>query len=208
MMNNKALKITLKVFQWTLFSIVAFLFIASAYMLFSKLVLKKKVPMIFGYSFVSVEGWSMQNEALPEDNLYKGDIVVIKKLADDEYKVGMTVTFDDGGNLPTTHKITKKDGNLITTQGISAEGNTSEDAPIDVSQIIGAKVGVIRKLGSFIDFVKSPMGIVIFILVGFLIIETPSIVSSIAMTINEKKLKKVGESPTTENNDNEEEPKE
>lgn len=207
-MKNKGLRITLKVLQWTLFAIVAFLFIVSAYMLFSKLVLKKKVPTAFGYAFVSVEGWSMQNEDLPEDNLYKGDIIIIKKLNDDEYEIGMTVTFDDGGSLPTTHKIIKREGNLITTQGISTEGNTSEDNPIDVSQIIGAKVGVIRKLGNFIDFVKSPIGIITFILIGFLIIETPSLIEAISASIKEKKLKKASETLDTENNESQEEPKE
>ena len=72
---------------------------------------------------------------------------------------------------PTTHKIVKIEGNTITTRGINEETNNTDDAPFDVSCIIGKVVTVWHGYGNIRNFVTNPMGIISILIIGFFIIE-------------------------------------
>ena len=120
----------------------------------------------FGFSFFEVESYSMYPE------LSKGNLVIVKEINSSEYEVGMTVTYiRENDNVPTTHKIVKIEGNIITTRGINEETNNTDDEPFDVSCIIGEVVCVWKSYGNVRDFVTNPLGIIIILLSGFFIIE-------------------------------------
>ena len=84
----------------------------------------KPVPF-FNYYFFTVLTGSMQ------DTLYPGDNIIVKK--QDNYKVGDIVTYK-ADEVYVTHRITKINGNQITTKG---DANTSEDPPFDKKNILG-----------------------------------------------------------------------
>lgn len=84
----------------------------------------KPVPF-FNYYFFTVLTGSMQ------DTLYPGDNIIVKK--QNNYKVGDIVTYhiDD---VYVTHRITKIEGNNVTTKG---DANTTEDPPFEKKDILG-----------------------------------------------------------------------
>lgn len=84
----------------------------------------KPVPF-FNYYFFTVLTGSMQ------DTLYPGDNIIVKK--QDNYKVGDIVTYK-ADEVYVTHRITKINGNQITTKG---DANTTEDPPFDRKNILG-----------------------------------------------------------------------
>lgn len=84
----------------------------------------KPVPF-FNYYFFTVLTGSMQ------DTLYPGDNIIVKK--QDNYKVGDIVTYKSD-EVYVTHRITKINGNQITTKG---DANTTEDPPFDRKNILG-----------------------------------------------------------------------
>ena len=175
-----------KVFEKILYGILIILILIFGYYIVQRLINKDKPTKMFGYYLYEVSSWSMYDED-SEDSLSKGDLIFVKKLDNDEYKVGMTVTYDTGNNIPTTHKIIKIDGTTITTQGINKEGNTSSDDPFDVSKIIGEVQGVWRGYRKTMDFAVSPLGIILILGIGFVFIEGLSLINKKLNSKVEKK---------------------
>lgn len=170
-----------KIIRYCYLGIVSLIIIILSVFLICSLTSKNGYTSIFGYSFFEVESFSMYPE------LDKGNLVVVKKRDDSMYKVGMTVTYiKDGDVKPTTHKIVKIEGSLITTRGIYKE-ITSDDEPFDVSYIIGEVVCVWKSYGKIRDFVTNPLGIITILLCGFLFIEGFNYLES---SYKEKNLKK------------------
>lgn len=158
----KTIKIVKNIYLGLLSTVILLLVIFLLCSLFSK----RGYTVMFGYSFFEVKSYSMYPE------LDKGDLVIVKKRAADEYEVGMIVTYmRENDDIPTTHKIVKIEGNVITTRGINEETNISDDEPFDVSNIIGEVTGVWRNYSNVRSFVTSPLGFIVIILLGFLIIE-------------------------------------
>lgn len=159
----KAIKIIKYIYLSVVSLIITFLGIYLVASLFSK----TSYTQVAGYSFFEVQSYSMYPE------LDKGDLVVVKELDDDEYRVGMTITYLlPGDDIPTTHKIVKIEDNVITTRGINADTNDSNDDSFDVTYTIGKVVGVWENYHHVRKFITNPVGIVIVVLVGILLIET------------------------------------
>ena len=155
-----------KILKFTYLVVISIIILILGIFLLSSLFSKKEYTQVFGYSFFEVKSYSMYPE------LDKGDLVVVKKRNNDEYKVDMVVTYiKPNDKIPTTHKIVKVEGNIITTRGINTETNNSDDAPFDVECIIGEVVFVWENYNYVREFVTNPIGIIIILLTGFLIIE-------------------------------------
>jgi len=155
-----------KILKFTYITIISIIILILGIFLLSSLFSKKDYPQVFGYSFFEVKSYSMYPE------LDKGDLVIVKKRDVSEYKVDMVVTYiTPNDKIPTTHKIVKIEGNIITTRGINTETNNSDDKPFEVDYIIGEVVGVFRNYNNVRDFVTNPIGIVVILLTGFLFIE-------------------------------------
>ncbi len=131
---------------------------------------KNKPTKMFGYYVFEVGSWSMYDEESP-DSLSKGDLIFVKELDSNKYEVGMVVTYQVDDTMPTTHKIVARDGDIITTRGINKEGNTTDDPPFDVKNILGQVKGVWHGYGKFIAWTTSPLGIISIVLFLFLIYE-------------------------------------
>lgn len=158
----KIVRLFRNIYIGILISVIVFLGVFLISSLFSKTGYTKT----FGYSFFEVKSYSMYPK------LDKGDLVVVKDLKDDNYEVGMIVTYiRENESTPTTHEIVKIEGNIITTRGINTETNNTDDEPFDVSCIIGEVVYTFENYGNVRDFVTNPLGIIIILLSGIFIIE-------------------------------------
>lgn len=100
------------------------------------------MPFGFGASFVLTG--SMEPEISTDD------LVFVKKPG--ELHVGDVVLYNTGGSN-VLHRITKIDGDIITTQG---DANNTEDKPFSKSAVLGVYIGKIPSGGKIIRFVTNP----------------------------------------------------
>ena len=118
-------------------------------------ILNKNKPFpVCGYYFFTVLSGSM------EDTLHVGDNIIVKK--SNEYKVGDIITYKLD-NSYITHRITKIDGDMITTKG---DANDTEDIPFNKDKILG-KLAYKSKLLNFL--VKNKIFIFIVVIILFVI---------------------------------------
>ena len=143
----------------------------------------KGVPNLFGKAPISVLTDSMKGDA--EDNFNKGDLLICDVVKDGEkktFEVGDIVTFrqdvNNDGNLDlVTHRLYQKqaDGSFFT----KGDANASYDQnpanatvfsnlyPDDILAVYhGSKI---PGLGNFVDFIRSPLGFFICILLPMII---------------------------------------
>lgn len=100
------------------------------------------MPFGFGASFVLTG--SMEPEISTDD------LVFVKRA--DELQVGDVVLYNTGGSN-VLHRITKIDGDMITTQG---DANNTEDKPFSKSAVLGVYIGKMPSGGKMIRFVTNP----------------------------------------------------
>lgn len=151
-----------KVLGWIGTGFLTLLVVIASWLCFDKFVLKHQVPSIFGYSSLMVATGSMSG------TIEEGDLIIIKDTGD--YKIGDIVTFfQDGDDIPTTHRIYSIDeeGKWIT--GGDAN-NTFDKRSITSDEIIGEVVLVIPYVGTFIDWAVEGGGLIyiigIFLILG------------------------------------------
>ena len=158
----KEKSIVKKVFGWIGTGFLTLLVVIASWLCFDKFVLKHRVPSIFGYSSLMVATGSMSG------TIEEGDLIIIKDT--DDYKIGDIVTFfQDGDDIPTTHRIYNIDdeGKWVTR----GDANNSYDKrSITSDEIIGEVVLVIPYVGTFIDWAVEGGGLIyiigIFLILG------------------------------------------
>ena len=101
----------------------------------------------------------------------EGDLIIIKDTGD--YKIGEIVTFfQDGDDIPTTHRIINyKDIEGVRYWKTRGDANNSPDERLITSdEIIGEVVLVIPYVGTFIDWAVEGGGLIyiigIFLILG------------------------------------------
>ena len=159
----KVLKITYKIVSVIISVILAFLLVSNLYLIINKHFLKNPYPNIFGYSTAVVISGSM------EPHISVNDMIIIKE--QNEYKKGDVISFIDGKSL-VTHRIAD-----VTDAGFITKGdaNNAEDKePVTSKQIAGKVVFAIPYVGLVLEYLQSPLGIMILILGAFAIISLPS----------------------------------
>lgn len=167
-MFQKIIKIIEKVFIGILIALICIL----GYYIIKRLISKDQPAKLFGYYLFEVSSWSMYKEGDPK-SIAKGDLVFVKKNKNNDYQVGMVITYtSEKSSMPITHQIVEINGNKITTRGINEEGNTTNDEPFDVSQVLGEVKKVWHNYNGFMKWMTSPIGIICIILIGFIIVES------------------------------------
>lgn len=118
---------------------------------YDKLAKKSKIPSVFGYSMLIIASPSMTG------SIEAGDAIIIKK--SDSYAVGDVITyFPADESFSVTHRIVRTEGNKFYTKG---DANQSEDPdPVLIEQIAGKVAVKLDKVGYFIEWLKSPVGII------------------------------------------------
>lgn len=117
-------------------------------------ILKKDYANIFGYTYFVVATGSMSG------TIEVNDVVIVK--LEDEVKVNDIITYKGDDNEFITHRVVKKIGNQIITQG---DVNNTEDEPITKSDVVGTVKLVISP--SFVLKLIAVL-LIVFILLAFL----------------------------------------
>lgn len=167
------MKLAYQIFKYLIIGSMVLILIFTSIFLFKGLVLKEDPVDMFGVKFFSVATGSMEPE------ICVGDLVVVVKKDADHYEEGMVVTYQlEGMAKPITHKVVKRDGDMITTQGVF---NNHEDKEFHVSNILGEVVFTWKEYYKFSNFMRSPIGMIIVILGGFVLIEGLSILDKVIL---------------------------
>lgn len=157
-------KVFSAIWRGILILLVTVLTITAGALAYDKFVNKSKIPSVFGYSVLVIATPSMSGA------IETGDAIIIKRAA--AYEVGDVITyFPAGESFSVTHRIVRTDGDKFYTKG---DANPSEDPdPVFIGQIAGKVTKKIDKAGYFIEWLKSPTGIIfaaIFVVLILLII--------------------------------------
>lgn len=136
--------------------------IANCWIAFSKLVLKNDLPSFFGLKNAVVLSGSM------EPVFSAGDLLIYFETKD--YEIDDIVIFLSGGAFVTHRIIGEEDGYFIT-QG---DANNVEDKELlNPENIEGEMIIAIPSIGSFINFLSTPLGLLILIFLGIAVFEVP-----------------------------------
>lgn len=106
------------------------------------------MPMPFGIGVSVVQSGSM------EPTFKKGDMLFINK--SDDLNEGDIVVYKTG-NILVVHRIVSIDGDTIITKG---DANNIADNPITKADVKGKVTGKISYVGTIVDTLRSPIGIV------------------------------------------------
>lgn len=131
------------------------------YSLVVKSTTSQQFTKIFGYTNAVVISGSM------EPSINVDDMVIIKE--EDSYQVGDVITFVQGNNTGTTHRIVEKTDNGFITKGDN--NNTEDTALVTEDQIIGKVVCVIPHMGNVFNFLSSPIGLFAISFICFAMVE-------------------------------------
>ena len=128
--------------------------------------LNKEYVNIFGYTFFEVATGSMSG------SIEVGDVVLVK--ITNEVQENDIIVFKKNNSF-ITHRVVKKDGDIITTKG---DANNTEDSPITIDKVLGKVTGVIENVGIIRKVITSPAVLIsitiTLILLGIVIIYKPT----------------------------------
>lgn len=122
-------------------------------------ILGNQMPMPFGYGMANVLSGSM------EPTFSKGTLLFVKDTRD--VQVGDIVVYQSGRELIVHRVITLSEDEVIT-QG---DANNVADEPFARTQIKGKVIGWIPVLGSVVAMLKTPVAVIVILILAFLLIE-------------------------------------
>lgn len=161
-MNEKEINKRIIKFKKIINIFISILFILAVIIVASltiqKLVIKEKVPNVFGYKILQVMSGSMSGE------FKVGDTILIKSVKKEhELNVGDVITFKVSENTLVTHRIidiTKVDNTAqYTTKGDS--NNTEDLEKVEFSMVEGKYVKKLNHIGNLISLMQKPYGMII-----------------------------------------------
>lgn len=157
------MKIAIKILQVLLTVVLCCALVLNLWMLAQQLILKREVPEVFGYSQYIVTSGSMEPDFSP------GDMILVKSEA--SYELGDIVTFKNAAGQTVTHKIVGRVEGQFITQGTA--NNTEDDELLSPENIIGKLQVVLPGVGQAMVFLRSPLGILLLVVVAILLIGLP-----------------------------------
>jgi len=153
-----------RIFSTLVTILLAFILCANIYTIIIRETTDNPQPDVFGWSWAIVISGSM------EPHIHVNDMVVVHH--QDDYNIGDDVTFIDAKGSVVTHRIIEKHEDHFKTQGTA---NNTADPDITHEDIIGRVVFVLPGMGAVIEFFRTPVGMMMLLLVGVIIIELPRI---------------------------------
>lgn len=163
------MKTAIKVLRGVIATLLAVLIGANLWMLVQQTVFHKDPPELFGYSQLVVTSGSM------EPAFSAGDMIVVH--AEDEYALGDIVTFRNESGSLVTHRIV-----AITEGGFVTKGdanNVEDEELLTAESIVGKLVCCVPMIGSFLLFLRTPVGVGALVIVGFLLVELPALLGTV-----------------------------
>lgn len=98
-------------------------------------------------------------------SILKGDALLVRRAAEPE--VGAIVSYRTANGIITHRVIAHGVGGVVFTQG---DANEVPDSPVSTSQIIGTAAILFPGVGTIIDGIRSPIGLVIGVYVPILLL--------------------------------------
>lgn len=158
------MKIVIKVLRGVIIAVLTAVILANMWLLIQQKLLKRDPPGIFGYYHFIVTSGSM------EPTFSAGDLVIARER--ESYRPGTVVTFRDGEGSLVTHRIVGTVEGSFITQGDA--NNVQDRELLSPDRIVAEVVTYIPGAGSIILFFRSPLGILVLLAVGVLLVEMPS----------------------------------
>lgn len=184
--SKNTIKYSLKTLK-VIFIVFAF------YMLFFTIITIKNVnnqsKEVFGYKLYLVKSNSM----VPE--FEAGDLIFIKKIDPSLLKEGDIITYysNDPNQTIVTHQlkqIANEDGKVyFITQGINVD--QADPFPVEDVNVIGIYKFNVPKAGALLNFIKKPIGYILFIFVPILLIFLSNVYKVIKVSRQYKKSKEM-----------------
>ena len=163
------MRVMIKVLRGLLTAVLCAVLLLNIWMLVQQTVLKREAPEVLGYSQYIVTSGSM------EPNISVGDLILVK--AQEQYELGDVVTFHDPAGATVTHRIMGKVSDQFITQG---DANNTEDGDLlPPERIIGKLQLVLPGMGYAIEFLRSPLGILLLVAAGVLLIKLPDWIGNV-----------------------------
>lgn len=163
------MKTAINVLRGVIATLLALLIAGNLWMLVQQTVLHKDPPELFGYSQLVVTSGSM------EPAFSAGDMILIH--GQDEYELGDIVTFrNEEGSLVTHRIVGSTEGSFITKGDAN---NVEDDTLLSAENIVGKLVCCVPVMGSFLLFLRTPVGVGVLVLVGFLLVELPALLGTV-----------------------------
>ncbi len=153
-----------KILKWIgniIIAILLIMVIISGYSMLTTRNNPSKVPSIIGFKPLAVLSGSMRPVLQP------GDMVVVKNTNYEDIEIGDVITYRVNSNTLVTHRVIEivEDNKkiLFKTQG---DANNVEDSKlVSTEQLIGVMAFNIPKGGYVANFIRSPKGFILLILV-------------------------------------------
>ena len=146
------------------------------------------LPFRGNYKLYAVMSGSMAPQ------IHTGSIVVVKPISG--YKVGDVITFKTSGSSDkTTHRIVEiktVDGESVAVTKGDAN-NAPDTTPVKASQIIGKQYLSIPLFGYILQYIKTPIGLILIVIIPSVIIiyeELKKIVGETKIIIKKKRDKR------------------
>ena len=133
----------------------------NVYMINARNLVGNHMPMPFGYGAAVVLSGSMEPE------LSVGDLILVRET--DQIEVNDIVVYQSGSSL-VVHRVMDIQENMVTTQG---DANNVADEPIDLSLVKGEVFFYLPAVGTFVNFLKAPIGIILTIVLAIALVEIP-----------------------------------
>lgn len=163
----RAVKIAGRILSGIVTAILVLVLACNVYTIVARSVFGKPQPTVFGHSVAVVLSGSML------DALNVNDMVLTQR--QETYEVGDVITFvNDAGTGTVTHRIIE-----IKPEGYLTKGDanpTPDPKPIPQERIVGQVVLVIPKVGYAIEYLNSPLGLMLVTLAGAAIIYLPALI--------------------------------
>lgn len=140
-------------------AILGILLGVNAYLANARSLAGNKLPMPFGFGVAVVLSGSM------EPALSVNDVILVRE--SENYNINDIVVYDSGREM-IVHRIEEQNGDTFTTKG---DANNVSDEPISAEAIKGRVVFSIPYAGVAVKALRSPVGIIIIILISILLTE-------------------------------------
>lgn len=158
------MKMIIKIVRGVVIALLCLLLALNLWLIAARVFLHQDLPKVFGFSQAVVMSGSM------EPLFSAGDVVVFQE--QDSYAVGDVVIFRRDGVF-ITHRIAGQQEDHFITKG---DANNTEDQQLLAPEYIeGRLVLIIPGIGAVMNFLRSPLGILLIVVVGLLLVELPEI---------------------------------
>lgn len=158
------MRIAARILRALLFGFLCLVLAVNLWLIGAKLLLHDPLPGVFGFSQALVLSGSM------EPTFSAGDMLIFR--AQSAYAPGDVVIFAQGDSF-VTHRIVGMQNGAFKTKGDA--NNASDAEPLYPENIRGRLALVVPAVGSVLQFLKTPLGLLLLAVAGFALIEVPAI---------------------------------